>query len=40
MKLKRIYFGILLVVILLGSLVFYEWYSALKKTELIKKHLS
>lgn len=36
-KLKRIHFGILLIIILLGSLVCYEWYSAFKKSELIKQ---
>jgi uncharacterized membrane protein YraQ (UPF0718 family) len=37
MKLKRVHFGILLITILLGSLVCYEWYSAFKKSELIQQ---
>jgi uncharacterized membrane protein YraQ (UPF0718 family) len=37
MKLKRVHFGILLIIILLGSLVCYEWYSAFKKSELIQQ---
>jgi uncharacterized membrane protein YraQ (UPF0718 family) len=37
MKLKRIHFGILLIVVLLGILVSYEWYGALAKSKLIEK---
>jgi len=33
---KRIFFGILVIVLLLGGLVSYEWYSAFKKSKLIK----
>jgi len=34
---KRMYFGVLLIVVLLGSLVAYEWYSAFRKSELIQQ---
>ncbi|MEM7816002.1 MAG: permease [Candidatus Aenigmatarchaeota archaeon] len=34
---KRLHFGILLIVILLGCLVAYEWYSAFRKSELIQQ---
>lgn len=34
---KKIYFGIIIIILLLGGLVSYEWYSAFKKTKLIEK---
>lgn len=37
MKSKRLLFGILLVVLLLTTLVGYEWYSAVKKSKLIQQ---
>ncbi|PIU29920.1 hypothetical protein COT07_03365 [Candidatus Woesearchaeota archaeon CG07_land_8_20_14_0_80_44_23] len=37
MKNKRLYFGIFLIVLLLGGLVVYEWYGAFKKSRLIEQ---
>jgi hypothetical protein len=37
MKNKRLYFGIFLIILLLGGLVCYEWYSAFKKSKLIQQ---
>ncbi|MGB9748829.1 MAG: permease [Candidatus Woesearchaeota archaeon] len=34
---KRIYFGIIIIALLLGGLVSYEWYSSFKKSKLIEK---
>jgi len=37
MKSKRLIFGILLILLLLGTLVSYEWYGAMKKSKLIEQ---